>query len=702
MSRASAATRWYGALPLGAKLRAFPALAGVALALVLLVQVGFGMAGEARLLRLGSRFYPTVEASWRLDQTLTATQRGFQTAAATGDADDLARADSLAGAFLAVLRAPGVAAAGHDHAALERLFARYADAARQVTARVVAGEMGEDATGAMRALAARQRALRLALDADAERHRGSLRAAFLAEQTWLRGAWLLGLFVTLATVLGLARLSRLATRLITAPLREAVTAADRVAAGDLSVRLPDAGPDEVGDLLRTMSRMVESLGASEERLRHQATHDPLTGLANRALFRERLAHADASAERATVAVLYADLDDFKTVNDSLGHEAGDRLLGLVADRLLTATRGCDTVARLGGDEFAVLLRGVRDRREASVVADRVTRALAAPFRLGGTEVRCGASIGIALGTDAEASPDLLRFADLAMYSAKHAGKHRAALFAPTMYTAALQRAALEQDLGAALERGELHVHYQPVVRLDTGRVVGAEALLRWRHPERGNVSPAEFIPIAEATGLIVPIGRWVLETACAQAAAWRGAGAPGFRVAVNLSAVQVQQDGLGDVVRDALARAALPASALTLEITETVMLTDTEATLGRLHELKALGVRLAIDDFGTGYSSLAYLHRFPVDVLKIDRAFVDGLGRAGHDATLTRAIVAIGDALGLPMVAEGVERAEQVDALRALGCTLAQGFHFARPMEAAALSARLAEDAAEGAVALAR
>ncbi len=682
--------RRYAALPVAAKLRLFPLLTAVALGLVLLVTVTFGLVGERRLERMGDLFYPMVEASDRLDDTFADVQRALQNAAATNDGEHLTRADSLARAFLATASAPVPASERQRDRELRRRFERYYAVGRAVTTRLMADESSDDLTAALRDYAVQRRALAAALAEDARHHRGLLRGAFRAERAWQRAAWLVGLALGLAGVLMAAVLSRVAAQRLTAPLAEAVHAVDRVAAGDLAVGLPDAGPDEVGRLLRAMGRMVASLRGSEEQLRHQATHDALTGLANRTLFRERVGRVEADGERDAVAVLYVDLDDFKAVNDGLGHAAGDRLLVLAADRLLSATRGCDTVARLGGDEFAVLLRRVRDEREASVVAERVTRALGAPFAIGGGEVRVGASVGIALGATVDDAEDLLRFADLAMYAAKHAGKRRFAFFEPTMHTAALHRVALESDLREALARDELLLHYQPIVELATGRIVGAEALARWRHPVRGLIPPMEFIPIAESTGLIVPIGRWVLREACAQAARWRAAGTTDFRIAVNVSAWQVQSPELVADVRDALARAGLPASALSLEITESTMLTDTEATLARLHELKALGVTLGVDDFGTGYSSLSYLHRFPIDQLKIDKSFVDGLGGAAHDPALTRAIVAIGGALRLPMVAEGVERPEQVDGLLALGCELAQGFHFARPMPAAELSARLA------------
>ena len=697
LRRALTPSTWvsrYRALSVGRKMGLFPALAGTGLGLVLLVSVTFGLIGEGRLARLQREYYPLVEASWQREQNLAALQRSLQDAATTTDAEHLVRADSLAAAFTVLLRGADDRHPEHEHRAIVERFQRYYADARSVTTRMMRGEMGPEITGALQAFTADQRALRAALEQDAVADRALLASAFAAERAWQRAAWMIGLALTLLTVLLLGALSRLGTRLLLTPLREAVRVADRVAAGDLDVRLPEAGSDELGHLLHTLGRMVESLRGSEDRLVHQATHDALTGLANRVLFRDRVARAEAEGDRTTMAVFYIDLDDFKDVNDGLGHEAGDQLLVAAAGRLLSATRGCDTVARLGGDEFAILLRGVRDARDAEVVAERVARALAMPFRVRGSEARVGASIGIALGRDAAEADDLLRSADLAMYSAKHAGKHRYVVFESSMRTAALERIALEADLRGALERGELLLHYQPIVRLDTQQVVGAEALVRWRHPLRGLVSPMEFIPVAEATGMIVPIGRWVLEEACRQAAEWRrqGFGASDdatFRMAVNISAWQVQNAELVDHVRSALVHNDLPPSALTLEITESVMLTDTEVTLARLHALKALGVRLAIDDFGTGYSSLAYLHRFPVDVLKIDRAFVKGVGETAHDPTLLRAIVAIGEALQLPMVAEGIEHPEQAHGLRELGCDLGQGFHFARPLPAEQITALL-------------
>jgi diguanylate cyclase (GGDEF)-like protein/PAS domain S-box-containing protein len=455
-----------------------------------------------------------------------------------------------------------------------------------------------------------------------------------------------------------------------------------------------ADPTVAGVVLNT--RDVTERKRLEDELVHRALHDPLTGLANRVLLHDRAEQALArglrsAREHQAVAVLLIDLDDFKKVNDSLGHGAGDMLLVAVSRRMLAATRGCDTVARLGGDEFAVLLEGMAEAEDAVRVAERILEAMRAPVHLEGKEVLVGTSIGIALAIDGEGVDELLRNADVALYQAKARGKHRHATFVPAMHAAALARLDLETDLHAALTREEFALAYQPIVELSTGRVTGAEALVRWTHPTRGAISPAEFIPLAESTGAIVALGRWVLRAACRQLATWdeeslaqgrRRSGAP-LSVAVNLSTRQLQDPGLVDDVAAALTDYGLASRRLTLEITESAMMHDAEVALARLSALKALGVRLAVDDFGTGYSSLSYLRRFPVDVLKIDRSFVDGLSRTGETA-LVRAIVRLGDALGLKTVAEGIEHAEQLAQLRALGCGMGQGYYFARPMGEAA------------------
>jgi diguanylate cyclase (GGDEF)-like protein/PAS domain S-box-containing protein len=432
------------------------------------------------------------------------------------------------------------------------------------------------------------------------------------------------------------------------------------------------------------ARLVEKIRRSEERLAYQAYHDPLTDLANRVRFQERVEQSLRRAEKneQSIAVLFLDLDDFKTVNDSLGHQQGDRLLVAAAERLLNATRGSDTVARLGGDEFAVLLENVRTEADMLTVAARISHSMRSPFGLEGKEVFVAASIGIARGVGGITANDLLRNADAAMYAAKTRGKGQYAIFEPSMHAAIVARLELEADLRNALSNDQFRVYYQPIVSLLTGRLTGMEALLRWEHPARGMVLPREFVPFAEETGLIVPIGNWVLREATRQAAGWQrqfpGIGA--LTMTVNLSGRQLREASLPQDVRAALADAGLPGSRLALEITESVLMQDTEATLVRLQALKALGVSLAIDDFGTGYSSLGYLQRFPIDILKIDKSFVDSIASGDESPALARAVIALGDSLELRTVAEGVERAAQVDELRAMGCEFGQGYHFAEPM----------------------
>jgi diguanylate cyclase (GGDEF)-like protein len=420
----------------------------------------------------------------------------------------------------------------------------------------------------------------------------------------------------------------------------------------------------------------------------QAFNDPLTGLANRTLFLDRLEHALLRAERSgtAVTVLFLDLDRFKVVNDSLGHAAGDELLVAVAGRLKGCLRKAETAARLGGDEFAVLLQESRERDEGPRVAERMLAALRDPFMLHGNEVFITASIGIATGR--EEADDLLRNADVAMYRAKATGKDRHEVFEPGMHAAAVARLELEGDLQRALERDELILNYQPLVSLGTGGVLGVEALVRWRHPRRGLVPPMDFIPLAEETGLILPIGRWILTEACRQVASWQREN-PGLTLTVNISGLQLQSPGLDEDVRRALESSGVPPRTLVLEITETTLMHDSEASVGRLQALKALGVRLAIDDFGTGYSSLRYLHRFPIDLLKIPKPFVDGLADEDDEGVLVRSIIALSRNLGLATVAEGIEHPLQAARLLELGCALGQGFHFFRPLEADAVGALL-------------
>jgi diguanylate cyclase (GGDEF)-like protein/PAS domain S-box-containing protein len=429
----------------------------------------------------------------------------------------------------------------------------------------------------------------------------------------------------------------------------------------------------------------------QDQLVYAAYHDSLTGLASRALFRERLAEAHVlSARPEDVAVLFLDLDCFKEVNDSLGHAAGDQLLGQVAERLRRSVRDGDTVARFGGDEFAVLIVSIIAMADAETVARRVIAALGEPFEIGGRVLHIGASIGIASAGDAADLEHLQRNADLAMYRAKAAGGSGLARYDPRMHDELVDRLALESDLRAALERDELTLHYQPTVDLGTGEIVGFEALVRWPHPTRGMVMPLDFVGIAETTGLIVPLGRWVLAEACRQAVAWGAGTTRQLKMSVNVSVRQFDHCDLAAVVCDILAETGLPVGQLCLEMTESVLLTDTDENLTQLLRLKALGVTLAMDDFGTGYSSLAYLRRYPMDVLKIDRSFVGRLGGDAEDAALVQTIVRLGRSLGVCTVAEGIENAVQLTALRDMGCDLGQGYYLSRPVPAAEASRLLA------------
>ncbi|MBW3601192.1 MAG: EAL domain-containing protein [Actinobacteria bacterium] len=453
-------------------------------------------------------------------------------------------------------------------------------------------------------------------------------------------------------------------------------------------------PNVEGLVLTT--RDVSERKALEEQLTRQAFHDSLTGLANRLLFADRVGHALARREKPdqSLAVLFIDLDDFKTINDSLGHTAGDDLLRVVADRLRGCLRSADTAARLGGDEFAVLLEQTEDSPGVDTVVARLLEALRAPLTLYGKEVSVTASIGAARAQHAEQpqADVLLRNADAAMYIAKSSGKNRCTTFEPSMHTRVVERLELKADLKRAVEHDELELHYQPILKLDTGRVVALEALLRWDHPRRGRVPPIDFIPLAEETGLIVEVGRWVLEQACRQARGWPP-GESGRRplVSVNLSARQLQDPGIVDEVAECLRTSGLPARDLVLEVTETSLMSDAEATMERLHRLKALGLSLAIDDFGTGYSSLSYLQRFPVDIIKIDKTFVGSLTTGAEDAKLAEGILTLAKTLGVKTVAEGIEQPGQLASLRSLGCAYGQGFLFSRPLPTEALG-RLLED----------
>ena len=436
----------------------------------------------------------------------------------------------------------------------------------------------------------------------------------------------------------------------------------------------------VGGVVVT-ARDVTERRALQQQLAHQAFHDSLTGLANRALFIDRVTHALGMTRRsaALVGVLFVDLDDFKTVNDSLGHAAGDELLVAAAERLLRCLRDEDTCARLGGDEFAVLIENVGGPEAAITVARRVLDAISEPMEILGSQVSVQGSVGIALGSSAVTTSELLRNADLAMYRAKGDGKHRYALFEPAMHARVLERLALKAELQSAVAAHQFELHYQPIVALQSGVPVGVEALVRWRHPTRGLVMPDGFVALAEETGLILPLGRFVLRSACRQAERWRALGLPDLGVSVNISAKQLASPHLPAEVTSALTDASLEPSALTLEITESMLL-DSQPVVSRLEALKALGVRIAIDDFGTGYSSLNYLRRFPVDTLKIAKPFVDEIGARPDQRRLVEAILRLGATLRLETVAEGIEEAPQRDLLRKLRCGFGQGYLFSKPL----------------------
>jgi diguanylate cyclase (GGDEF)-like protein/PAS domain S-box-containing protein len=452
-------------------------------------------------------------------------------------------------------------------------------------------------------------------------------------------------------------------------------------------------PSVGGLVLNT--RDISERKALEDQLVHEAFHDSLTTLANRALFKDRVEHALRRRTRTdgAIGVLFLDLDGFKEVNDSLGHGCGDQLLVQVGERLRLSVRPGDTVARLGGDEFGVLIEDGGPVRVGEV-ADRMTGALREPFIVDGQEIHVRGSIGIATDESAVDDADqLLRNADLAMYRAKAAGEGGFERYDPDMHADLIERLQLGSDLRRALEADELRLHFQPTLALSSGAITGVEALIRWEHPSRGLVSPTQFIPLAEDRGLIHEIGGWVLKTACHQAVAWqaRHPAHADLSVSVNISGRQLKHADLVGAVADALQESGLSAANLVLEITESVLMEHTEENLLLLRRLRAMGVRLAIDDFGTGYSSLSYLHRFPVDMLKIDRSFVDRLGGSADDAELVRTIVRLGQSLGMTTVAEGIEDHAQFLALKRIGCQLGQGFHFSKPVPADEIDRLLSE-----------
>jgi diguanylate cyclase (GGDEF)-like protein len=446
-------------------------------------------------------------------------------------------------------------------------------------------------------------------------------------------------------------------------------------------------PDASGRPARVLGTLhdISDRKQLEERLKHQAFHDALTGLPNRALFNDRLQHALArtARQRLPLAVLFLDLDHFKLINDTLGHEAGDQLLITLAERIRACLRPSDTVARLGGDEFTILLEDLAGPREAEQIAGRITAALDAPFSLAGQDMYITTSIGIVMRGQHHRTPDdMLRDADVALYRAKDAGRARFAVYDVSMGAAMHERVTLEADLRRSIERHQLHLEYQPQFDLSSGSIVGVEAFIRWMHPERGVVTPSQFLPIAEETGLIAEIDAWALEEACRQARDWHQLLGEPIAIAVNLSGRHLRRAEIAEELRRLLRWTGLDPRYLKLEFSETAVMADAGATAAMLGTLLDLGVQVVIDDFGTGYTSLSHLRRFPVDTLKLDGAFVAGLGRDGEAATIAEAIVGLAHSFGLRVVAEGVERVEQLDALLRLRCELGQGNLFSVPLDA--------------------
>jgi diguanylate cyclase (GGDEF)-like protein/PAS domain S-box-containing protein len=452
------------------------------------------------------------------------------------------------------------------------------------------------------------------------------------------------------------------------------------------------GEPAVGGIVLN-ARDITVRKALEADLRFQALHDTLTGLANRTMFTQQTAAAlRGDRDLESVGALFIDLDDFKTVNDSLGHAVGDQLLQEVSARLVTSLSSQDVAARLGGDEFAVLVVDAEDQAGVVALAERVLGLVAQPYRIQGRDIRVTASIGIAFadeeGVDAEV---LLRSADVAMYLAKDRGKNRYAVFEAHMHTSVFERLELKADLVRAIDDGQLRCHYQPIVSLQTGRITGVEALVRWEHPTRGFLYPDAFIPLAEDTGLVVPLGRWVMREACQQLRTWqlRLPARSTLTMSINLSVRQLMHEQIIDEVRESIEEAGLDPSTVTLEITETTLMHDTEMTRERLAELRNIGVSLAVDDFGTGYSSLQYVQRFPIDVIKIDRSFVTGLGTNPGDGAVVQSMIELSQRLGVHTVAEGIDRPEQVTLLQSLGADLGQGYLFSKPVSADQISALL-------------
>ncbi len=486
--------------------------------------------------------------------------------------------------------------------------------------------------------------------------------------------------------------------------RERYTIEYRIVRADGGVRwvwergTPVFGPDSKLVAFEGFIEDITERKSDQERIVHQASYDALTGLANRSLLNTRLAQliADAEVEGARAAVAFVDLDNFKFINDTFGHQLGDTLLQAMAERLKACVRETDTVARLGGDEFVLVLTRYAGDEDITRIVQRVHAAVAEPWNAGRREFHVTCSIGVAVYPQNGRNADvLLRNADSAMYKAKESGRNTFQFFTPELNRLVVERIGLEHRLRSALARRQFLLHFQPRVDLRSRRVVGAEALLRWRVPGRGLVSPARFISVAEDTGLIVPIGKWVLQAACQQNKAWQVEGLPPIVISVNVSPRQFRQDDIVATIAEALGQSGLDPRFLQIELTEGLAMHDAEKYVGMLGRISALGVQIAVDDFGTGYSSLSYLKRFPVDHLKVDRSFVRDLPADPDDAAIVQAIIALGHKLGLKVVAEGVETVEQYDYLRRSLCDEMQGYYFSKPLIASDLGAMLADQSAE-------
>lgn len=518
-------------------------------------------------------------------------------------------------------------------------------------------------------------------------------AELAATERAARLNWVLGVATVAAALLLAALLAQRLSKSLMRPLEQVSEAARSLEQGHLDHRVEINSTAELNEVGNTFNAMAEALQGQREELERHAFTDALTGLPNRALFEDRAEHAleRVAGRGERVGVLVLDIDGFKLINDALGHASGDALLQHAAERMSRLVRPSDTLARLGSDEFAVLIESVRGLDDALGAAERLRQAFADPFGLKGSQVLVTASVGIAMSSeDTRHASELLRRADLAMYRVKAHGRDAAEFFDPAMDEQASERLEMVNALRGAIERGELVVHYQPIVDLETGEVSAAEALLRWRRPMRGLVSPLEFIPLAEETGVIVPIGEWVLQEACGEAQRWCSEGLPAVPVTVNVSARQLLAPHFESAVASALRTSGLDPARLVLEVTESSVMQNVDVTIAKLDRISATGVRIALDDFGEGYSSLGQLRELPIDILKIARPFVRELTDDSHDPALVRGIIELARSLGLRLVAEGIEYPEQHAILRAFDCPLGQGFLFARPLEAGDLRAMLA------------